>query len=407
MTKKQVGWILIGLLLVVSRLYIWQAKPTDFSQITAVYMPYAHLWAEGLKPYLEQWYEYPPATIPLFYLPHWIDLKTMTFSWHLNYGLAYRGLIFWVDMGLVGLIIVWLKKLKVKAPIIWGGLIYYALATAKAHDFIYDAMDLVFVAAVVIGITAPKLWGRAGQFIEWLGFFLATALKLINAPLLVVYAVMERSNRKKLLINLFAAGLIVWLLPLLIFRSALAVMLVYHGQRGLQVESVPAQIVLLINRFSHTENFEQKYQSITLIGPISEQVTQIFNWLLPIMVISYLIWGTRAAVKIRLSDQHQARVALTLVYFFGFMLVGKVLSTPYLLWQIPLLALYPFKSLKQQLAMTGPALIMIAISMTPIKNTNLGWIDVHLLIGWGRSVIIAYLLVASIFLVNQLKAQSK
>jgi hypothetical protein len=284
-----------------------------------------------------------------------------------------------------------------------GAIVYYSLATAKAHDFIYDAMDLVFIGVVSLGVIAPFLIkGRGGRFVGWLAYFLAVSLKLINAPLGVVYAVFERKNRRKLIINVVLAGLLIWGIPLIIYRSSLSVMLVYHSARGLQVESVPAQIAATVNRFTHSEKYEELYQSVNITGPWSDKLTHIFNWLLILSVGGYILWASRMAWQMPGPHQAQARLLLTSGYFFTFMLFAKVLSTPYLLWQMPLLALYPYKSLRQQLVFTIPSMMMIAISMTAIPNIPLGIFDLHLAIGWVRSILIAYLLWQSVRLSREL-----
>ena len=162
----------------------------------------------------------------------------------------------------------------------------------------------------------------------------------------------------------------------------------------------------MINRWSQTESYQVLYQSVNLIGPISSQLTKVFDWLLILAVFSYILWGARKAWTIKPAKQTEAKLALTFGYFFCFMFFGKVLSTPYLLWQIPLLALYPYKSLREQLLLTIPSFVMIAISMTSIPNFELGLINLHLLIGLTRSGIIAYLLWRSIRLVKQLNPKT-
>lgn len=403
MSSKRITWYLV-LLFAITRVYIWLAKPVEFTQIIAVYMPYAHLWASGIKPYLEQWYEYPPATIPLFYLPHLIDMFTLRFAWHINYAVAYRGMILIIDVGIFALIISFLKKLRVRRSVYIGALLYYSLATAKAHDFIYDSMDLVFAAALSFGLIAPTIFkGLRGRVLGWFGYFMAVGLKLINAPLGLIYAILERKHLKKTMIAVLFSGLLVWAVPLIMFRSSLSVMLVYHSIRGLQVESVPAQIASVIDKFTHSEQFVNKYQSMNIVGPVSEGVTSIFNSLFYIALISFTVWGCYQAWHTSAKKRLHIGLSLSLAYIFLFMFFAKVLSTPYHLWPIPLLALYPFKTLKQQLSFILPSFLMITLSMTKIPDFQIGMFNLHLLIGISRSIIICYLLLQSIKLVQRIK----
>ncbi len=136
--------LIIFLFFLLTRVYIWLTPPPQFTEIIYSYMPYAHLWASGVKPYLEQWYEYPPLTIPLFYIPHLIDTATNNFNWHIRYLPAYKGILTAVDVSIFLLVYLTLRKQKIKDSVITICLLYYSIATAKAHHFIYDSMDLAF-----------------------------------------------------------------------------------------------------------------------------------------------------------------------------------------------------------------------------------------------------------------------
>lgn len=404
-------WV-IDLLLVflfgLTRYLIWIYRPAEFTEIIYSYMPYAHLWASGTIPYLTQWYEYPPATIPLFYLPHLIDMKTLAYEWHIHYLTAYRAIMLLIDAGIFGLIYAFLKKFKVGKGIFVSALMFYSLSTLKAHNFIYDSMDLAFAGAMVLAVAVPWLKPSfGGGLIGWIGYFLAAGLKLINIPLGLVYAGLERRDIKLLALKVILAGAMVWLLPLAFFRSSLSVMLVYHAQRGLQVESVPAQAAALINRVTKSEKYEEKFKNYDITGPVSSQIKRGFDWLFPLAILVYIVWGTKTAWNSKAQHQPRLKLSLTIGYVYCFMLFSKILSTPFLLWQLPLLALYPFNSLKRQWIFLLPAAIMIGISMTKIPNIPLGILNLHLLIGLVRSGLIAYLLWQSVRLVKRVNGGSR
>lgn len=206
--KKRL-WVplLVWALFFVTRGIIWVYRPVQFTEIIYSYMPYAHLWAGGTKPYLQQWYEYPPATIPLFYLPHIIDMATNHHWYHLDYLVSYRGLLLLIDVVLFWLMSTVLKKSKASSTEYVVSLSYYALVTAKTNHFIYDSMDLTFTFAMFVAAVAPILWKNRGWLIGWLGYFLAIALKYVNAPIGLMYAAFERKNIRRLMIELAIAGL--------------------------------------------------------------------------------------------------------------------------------------------------------------------------------------------------------
>lgn len=401
---KKLSQIIIVIIFIATRWFIWTYRPIEFTEIIYSYMPYAHLWASGTQPYLEQWYEYPPGTIPLFYLPHKIDMATLEQRWHVNYLTAYRGILLVVDIGLFSLIWLTLKRLKLPIQILTISLLYYCLATAKAHHFIYDSMDLTFALGLTMSVVMPILLTKKwGSFWSWFGFFLATVLKYINAPLAIPYAVLERHDLKGLLIRGTLAFLLIWALPLSIYRTSLSVSLVYHRQRGLQVESVPAQIAATINRFTKSEHYEEVYKNYDVAGPVSTKIKHIYTWLFPLALVLYTGWTSIVSFKSKQVRHDRLRIVITLGYIYCFMFFANVLSTPFLLWQIPLVALLPLKTWKRQLLFIIPSLIMISISMTSIPNLPLGIFSVHLLIGWVRSALIFGLFCLTIIEIRRLQ----
>lgn len=427
MLKWQHLKLFLLILFAFSRLYIWIFKPPEFSEIIYSYMPYAHLWDSGVRPYLDQWYEYPPATVPLFYIPHLIDKTTHGTLWHFNYSNAYRGILLLVDIGVFWLIWRTLDKTKVKPAVFAGGILYYIFITSKANHFIYDTMDLTFAAAITLGVAAPVIWkNRFNTFVSWVGFFLATALKYINAPLAPLYALLElpplrlESLKKKpldlghfgyelveyiahawqvrgvkVLISVIAAAIVIWAAPLILYRSSLQVSFVYHQIRGLQIDSTPAIVVRTLNAFTKSEQVIEVYKNYEISGPLSSQALSITNLIFPVALGIFLLYSFSLIWQSRLETHttHLLRIWLTLGFIFVFMLSAKVLSRPFLLWHIPLLALFPFKSLRQQLWFTVPSLLIIVTTLSKAPNWEIGIFPLPLLVGWVRVIGFVFLLV--------------
>jgi hypothetical protein len=391
---------------VITRLFIWVARPENFSEIIYSYMPYAHLWAGGTIPYRQQWYEYPPATIPLFYLPHVVDMATHPFAFHSNYSDNYRFLLLLTDCLVFWLVWKTLRKQGVSEPIFIGGILYYILLTAKAHHLIYDTMDYTFALGLTVTVTAPILLSnmlsgprdlrllfqpKLASFYSWLGFWLSTALKYVNAPLAPLYALLERKSPIKLLISAIIAFLLIWGVPAILYRSSIVVSLVYHQNRGIQIDSVPSIILRQISHFTKTEHVIEVYKNYEIAGPMTETIKPFVTILfagsigLFLLVMSYLILR-----KTKIPADWW-RIHLTLGYILLFYLTGKVLSPPFLLWQIPLLALYPFKNQRQQLLMLVPSFIALFVTMTPASNAELGIMTLPILVGWIRTIGLVWL----------------
>ena len=325
-------------------------------------------------------------------------MRTLGWPWHLDYAQSYRGLMLLIDIGLFALVWRTLTVWRVKLPVMVGALLYYSLTTLKANHFVYDKIDWAFAAATFLGVVAPIVWrSKSRWFIGWVGFFIGVALKYINAPLVPVYAVLERKEWRKAAMAAAVAFLLIWGLPLAIYRSSLSVSFVYFRLRGLQVESVPATIVATVNRFTKSEQYVEVFKNYDIIGPVSQKVRRVFDVVFPstlILWIGYALWtGWRAKSR----EINHLRMYLTMGYIFLFMLTSKVLSTPFLLWHIPFLTAYPFKSLREQLKYTIPSFIIIAISMTGVTDRPIGIFSIHLIIGWLRSLLFVYLLGMWIF----------
>jgi len=390
--KRKIITISLVFLFVLSRLIIWHFGPVYFTEIIYSYMPYAHLWASGVTPYLEQWYEYPPATIPLFYIPHLIDMATHGSILHLNYEVAYRLQMLVIDSSLFALIMTVLIKRKLNSALFAAPLVYYILATTKAHDFIYDTMDLSFAAAMTLGVAAPELLkGSRAIFLSWFGYALSVALKLMNGPLGLVYAIQERKNWKQLILVGGAAGIVVWIIPLLMYRSSLSVMLVYHQIRGLQADSTGAVIVRVMDKFTHSEKVVELYKNYEMTGVLSTEMLHVLKILFPAAIIIFILYASYIVYKAKKGRQQYLRISFTVGYLILMMLVGKVLSRPFMLWLIPLIAILPFNDWKKQIRFLLVSLLAISAQLTLVPHFMIGIFDSGLLVGVTRSLLFVVL----------------
>ncbi|MFH2022009.1 MAG: hypothetical protein ABIJ33_01865 [Patescibacteria group bacterium] len=391
-------------LFLLTRAYIWFNPPVDFTEIIYSYMPYAHLWASGVKPYLEQWYEYPPATIPLFYLPHLIDRQTYGSFCHIDYRQAYRGLLLLVDTALFALLWRSLVRFGTKPQLRLTALVYYCLITTKANHFLYDTMDWTFAGALALSVS-PAFWvtvrsrtlarNLMADMQTWLGYWLAVGLKLLNGPLGLPLALLQRRRWRTGWLALAVAGGLVWGLPLLIYRSSLSVMLVFHQMRGLQVDSLTAVIVRIINGFTQTESVIEIYKNYEMTGPVTTQALGILSFVFPLALVVFTGWMVWQAWRLapREKDHSAFRLSMTLGFVLLLMIVSKVLSRPFVLWHIPLLAMLPLANWRQQLRFLVPSVIAVVVTLSFIPDVPVGILSTATLVGVVRSLAFVWLFV--------------
>ena len=234
----------------ISRIYILLNPPPNYSDVFHDYRRYAEMWASGIVPYFQHLYEYPPATLPVLYLPEVLNRLNIG-----HYYQNYRLQIFLFDLVISVFVTGAILKLKTKPINKILAIIFYNLAPAIAKDFFYEGIDWLFIGSYALALIylSKKFW-------FWLLFWLSTAIKLLTAPLAVVFA---GKDWKKILITF----VLIWGLPLAIFRSSLGVMFVYNNARGIKYAAFPSFVVETVNYFTHTEtrrnlpilNFRDQY----------------------------------------------------------------------------------------------------------------------------------------------------
>lgn len=335
-------FVLLYFVFFLSRIFILLNPPVNYSDVFHDYRRYAIMWADGLTPYLKHLYEYPPATIPVLYLPEVLNRLNLG-----HYYENYRLQIFIFDLILFYFIVRQIIKLKTRPINKNLALGFYIIAPMIAKDFFYDGIDWLFIGSLSLAIIFLKK-----RLLFWILFWLSTALKLLTAPLA---AVLIKKDWRPAILGL----LIVWGLPLIMFRSSLSVMWTYNNARGIKYAAFPSFIVETINNYTHTEMRRDQPPDFEFIGPVSDVAQKVVGIVFPLSVLMVLFYGWR------LPKTYAAAIKISLIYFLTIFFTAKIFSQPFHLWYVPLIALYPFKSTKLQLSMIGLALLLLIVDTTP------------------------------------------
>jgi hypothetical protein len=382
---KNKWFLLTFIFFILSRVYILLNPPPFYSDVSHDYIRYANMWFGGLTPYLKHFYEYPPITLPLLYIPLLIEKLGLGF-----YYLNFRLMTFFLEIFIFFHFYKIILKLKISNLSKILSLTFYLIAAVIAKDFYYEGIDLVFISSLIIALTyfLSKSKSFLNRFWFWFFLWLSTAIKFMTAPLLAAYFYLNKLNFKKELKAISFAFLAIWGLPLVIFRSSMAVMFVFHGRRGLKYASFPSYVVETINYWKNSEVRLNLAPDFQLLGPISTQAEKAVSIIFPLSIclvliyafilifkpnlknLSHTFWQLLFVEKLKTNhlDPYLFSLKFALIYILTIFLTGKVFSQPFHIWLIPLVALYPFKSIKSQLTFMGLVLWLLVIDTTPWLN---------------------------------------
>ena len=346
-----------------TRLLILKFPPPFYSDVSHDYERYANIWWYGLPPYLKHYYEYPPGTIPLLLFPLWLDLSGLGV-----YYLNYRLQIFGLEILLFGWLLKALRKLNTSFFSKYLAVSFYCLIGLVAKDFWYEGLDLVFIGAYVAALVFWYL-NRRDRFLlkiaSWLFFWLSIALKFMSGPLLLLFWAIQKSKWKRNLLAALAGFIIVWGVPLAIFRSSLSVSLVFHLNRGAKYASFPSFIIEVVNQFTGTEVRLDQPPDFQFVGPVTDRVLHFFSPLFFVGIILINLGFFYKLTKKREVKNLETLLRYSLIYILFVFLTGKVFSSPFHIWLIPLITIFPFKKIKQQLLAMFLVLYMVILDTTP------------------------------------------
>ncbi len=373
--KKLSQWLLyiaIFALFVGTRLWILQHPPAEYSDVKHDYERYANIWRYGLMPYRQIIYEYPPATVPLVSFPLELDQRGIG-----KYYINYRVQIFVFECLLFAVLLYELKKQKLSSFALGSALTFYLFAGVLAKDFWYEGLDLLFFGIITVMIVWMQRRDQRTlfmRFVTWFLFWFSVAIKLITFPLVLPLFFFSKLKWKKELMICAAGFLFVWIIPLLIYRSSLSVFLVFHAQRPMKYGAFGSYIVEIINDFTKTEYRLDQGPDFPMVGPVASAVTNIDKIVFPLAIgglmigVSFILWKRWKIGKV----QEQWMLPLVMVYIFVFFLTTKTFSSPFHLWYVPLLTIYPFRSLKKRWFAYFFALLMLGLDTSPylkVPNT--------------------------------------
>ena len=386
-----IGLIFITLIFSFSRYYINKYWPTNYSDVRTDYERYARMWNYGLIPYTHHMYEYPPLTIPLVYLPLRYEHLGVNYYHNYRFQVIVVDIIFFIFLT-ASVYKIFNKDHYLKKFLI---LSFYIFITSLSKNFFYEGLDLIFMAStftsflLFIWLDTKKMIGKT---LIWLFFWISTAIKFLTFPLMIPIFLVIYSNWKKDFSAFLTGFILVWGIPIIIFRSTLMVPFILNNNRPLKNSSFPAYIIKLIDYQTHTETKSSIPPDFEYTGPVSSVVTRATSIIFPLSMLGWLLYTTQHILKkkkykfkyklkdlikvikseiikpVQLKPEKQLVTLLKIygLYLFTLFFFAKIFSQPFHIWYMALIAIFPFLIKKNPLWLWIPALIMVAQDTTTL-----------------------------------------
>ncbi len=358
----------------ISRVWVLKNPPKYYSDVKHDYERYANMWRYGLIPYRTHLYEYPPATIPLLSLPLELDQRGIG-KFYIN----YRVQIFVFEIILFAFIVYELKKQKLKPVHAMMAIAFFIISGIVSKDFWYEGLDLIFFGTITIMCIWIVRKNQAHTFprlVTWALFWLSVSIKLITFPLALPLLFLSKMKLKREILLCIAGAFIIWIAPLLMYRSSLSVFLLFHANRPMKYGAFGSYVIEVINDFTKSEYRIDKGPDFPMAGPVSNIVGSIDKVVFPISLAALMLCSAYLLYKHASKNPQQIDIqrvySLMLSYIFVFFLTSKTFSSPFHIWYVPLITVYPYSLVRKRVITYALALIMLLLDTSPyLKVPNI------------------------------------
>jgi Glycosyltransferase family 87 len=279
----------------------------------------------GKIPYHDFFIEYPPGSLLVFTLPAIFSSNRGAYTQLFSIEMA---------LALVGsLVLLALAARRFWGP--WGYIIPAATFTAAAiplYNLILARYDAVVTLTLAISTLCVALGGRY-VLLAYASLGFGAVAKLIPALATLPLATLRRGAARGYaaffaLLALFLAP------PLLLAGEGLIKSFVYQADRGLQVESLTASVLMkmgLVGRigFGHGA-YEVRGRGVEFASSLSFPLTAVL-----LLITSLVMYREYRLGRLGVEQFPRYVAALILAYMLG----SRVLSPQFMLWLLPLVPL--------------------------------------------------------------------
>lgn len=354
LADARTGWVLLGAFWLVTRLVYLLNVTLGHHYPDDIFFVYAQRFSNGLLPYRDFPVEYPPLGIALVVLPGLVHFGPLT-EW--LYAAMFALEMLALDFLALLLVVRLAKGLVPGDPSgLISGLLYTGFVAASGA--VAQKFDLV---AGVFCLLAVVAFLQRRDMLAWVMLALAVLTKgfpLFIAPLFLLYRLTEEPQGYR---NLLAAGYSV-IRPALVAGVALAAPLlaligiqpllhsiIYHVDRGVEIESMYAGAMLLLGRLPGMASLSY-YNPGDLSQDIHSPLESVVDTVavpLCLLLIGLAYWKFYRALRSKQEDRNGALLRAMVVVLLAFIVTFRALPGHYLLAILPLAAVLRFQGKRQ------------------------------------------------------------
>jgi Glycosyltransferase family 87 len=289
---------------------------------TPIYERYGEAMSDGEMPYRDFRMEYPPAALPVFWLP------TLGGGDSDDYRRRFEGLM--GGLGVASVLLVAALTSSFWAPVFVG-------AAPLALGAVYLSRFDLWPAALTLVAIALLLSGRPRLGLAALGVAVAAKLyPAVLAPIFLAHVWRTRGRREALAgLGTFLGVLVAIVLPFALISPG-GVWDAFWRQAGrpLQIESLGAGLLLAAHDLFGLElTMESSHGSQNLDGGTADALAVFSTLLQAAVLVALWVWYARGPAT---RQRFLAACAAAVCAFVAF---GKVLSPQFLIWLVPLVPL--------------------------------------------------------------------
>ena len=279
----------------------------------------------GKIPYQDFFIEYPPGSV-LFFVP------PAVFS---SNKVDYTGL-FAIEMALVAVAALVLMALAARR--LWGPWAYvipaltFTSAALLLHNLILARYDAVVTLTLGISTLCVALGGRY-VLLAYASLGFGAAAKLVPALATLPLAALRRGAARGYAAFFAVLGLF-FVPPLLLAGEGLIKTFTYQADRGLQVESLAASILMKLGWVRRTTfdygAIEVRGRGVEFASSLSFPLTAVL-----LLITTLMMYREYRRGQLGVEQYPRYAAALILAYILG----SRVLSPQFMLWLLPLVPL--------------------------------------------------------------------